>query len=279
MLILFTTKQDKAHASEAASQFEIKRKALISLKKREEEITEIVEKDKKLKRYSYNLLKRLKEYEQSTHTNITDVVPTPFILLDENAAIVTINKSALNFFGYPDDKSHKPSLNQLFKIGSLTSILWINKVIASNIPSLDIEVVLSDKTSKWSRVQIQKLDDKEYKYAINVVDISDLKTNSDALTLSLDRAKIAETELKLFADIQLETNEQLLIAENQLRTLLEKEQESKAVLNQAINALKDTQGQLVHSEKMASLGQLTAGIAHEINNPINFIYNGINLSL
>lgn len=35
--------------------------------------------------------------------------------------------------------------------------------------------------------------------------------------------------------------------------------------------LKETQQQLVHSEKMASLGQLTAGIAHEINNPVNFI--------
>lgn len=39
----------------------------------------------------------------------------------------------------------------------------------------------------------------------------------------------------------------------------------------ALQRLKDAEGQLVHSEKMASLGQLTAGIAHEINNPINFI--------
>jgi two-component system NtrC family sensor kinase len=40
--------------------------------------------------------------------------------------------------------------------------------------------------------------------------------------------------------------------------------------------LKNTQTQLVQSEKMASLGVLTAGIAHEINNPINFVYSGIN---
>ena len=39
--------------------------------------------------------------------------------------------------------------------------------------------------------------------------------------------------------------------------------------------LKSTQSQLVHSEKMASLGVLTAGIAHEINNPINFINSGV----
>jgi signal transduction histidine kinase len=39
--------------------------------------------------------------------------------------------------------------------------------------------------------------------------------------------------------------------------------------------LHQTQAQLVQSEKMASLGQLTAGIAHEINNPINFVYSGV----
>ena len=39
--------------------------------------------------------------------------------------------------------------------------------------------------------------------------------------------------------------------------------------------LEETQNQLIQSEKLASLGQLTAGVAHEINNPINFISNGV----
>ncbi|GAB4329426.1 MAG: hypothetical protein OHK0038_03430 [Flammeovirgaceae bacterium] len=46
-------------------------------------------------------------------------------------------------------------------------------------------------------------------------------------------------------------------------------------LNQTIKRLKETQTQLVEAEKMASIGQLTAGIAHEINNPINFISGNI----
>jgi len=43
-------------------------------------------------------------------------------------------------------------------------------------------------------------------------------------------------------------------------------------LTGAIDNLRAAQGQLVHSEKMASLGQLVAGVAHELNNPIGFIY-------
>jgi signal transduction histidine kinase/ligand-binding sensor domain-containing protein len=44
-------------------------------------------------------------------------------------------------------------------------------------------------------------------------------------------------------------------------------------LNQTLKDLKSTQAQLIQSEKMASLGELTAGIAHEIQNPLNFVNN------
>ncbi|TMR69126.1 sensor histidine kinase, partial [Streptococcus pseudopneumoniae] len=43
--------------------------------------------------------------------------------------------------------------------------------------------------------------------------------------------------------------------------------------SQALTDLRATQTQLIQSEKMASLGQLTAGIAHEIKNPLNFVNN------
>ena len=44
-------------------------------------------------------------------------------------------------------------------------------------------------------------------------------------------------------------------------------------LQESIESLKTTQSQLIQSEKMASLGELTAGIAHEIQNPLNFVNN------
>jgi len=49
--------------------------------------------------------------------------------------------------------------------------------------------------------------------------------------------------------------------------------ESYKKLNQTVDSLTRTQSQLIQSEKMASLGELTAGIAHEIQNPLNFVNN------
>jgi two-component system, NtrC family, sensor kinase len=63
------------------------------------------------------------------------------------------------------------------------------------------------------------------------------------------------------------------ILENQ-KQLLEVEVEKRtAELQQSLEDLRNTQNQLVHAEKMASLGELTAGIAHEIQNPLNFVNN------
>lgn len=69
--------------------------------------------------------------------------------------------------------------------------------------------------------------------------------------------------------------EQNVVLEKKVNERTEELQNTNSTLNVTLSNLKNTQSQLVDAEKMAALGQLTAGIAHEINNPINFVTSNI----
>lgn len=82
------------------------------------------------------------------------------------------------------------------------------------------------------------------------------------------------TKIRMLKD----ENETLLQEENvRLDQMVKKRtselESEKQKVEQTLDELKNTQSQLIHAEKMASLGELTAGIAHEIQNPLNFVKN------
>lgn len=69
--------------------------------------------------------------------------------------------------------------------------------------------------------------------------------------------------------------EQNVVLEQKVEERTSELMEANESLQATLTHLKETQSQLVEAEKMASLGQLTAGVAHEINNPINFVTSNV----
>ncbi|MCB2219038.1 MAG: two-component sensor histidine kinase [Bacteroidetes bacterium] len=93
--------------------------------------------------------------------------------------------------------------------------------------------------------------------------IKKVEKEIEIISFKLDRTEKVKRTTAILLEETIEELEQKRKAVEETNTALEKSMEE----------LKAAQNQLIHSEKMASLGELTAGIAHEIQNPLNFVNN------
>ncbi|MDP8933406.1 MAG: ATP-binding protein [Cyanobacteriota bacterium] len=110
-------------------------------------------------------------------------------------------------------------------------------------------------------------------------EIGDRKQAQEALSqlmLELEKRVIERTiALEVANELLQQENCDRSLAENSLRCSEAKLLEQTQQLENTLQQLKAAQTQLVQNEKMSSLGQMVAGVAHEINNPVNFIYGNL----
>lgn len=105
--------------------------------------------------------------------------------------------------------------------------------------------------------------------------LEEMEAQRDNLETAYKDIQQQEEELRQNTEELSAINDQMQSMQIDLQIKLQQEQETRKALETAQAEIQETQSSLVQAEKMASLGEMTASIAHEISNPINFVAGGV----
>ncbi len=196
------------------------------------------------------------------------------IITNKHGLIEWVNEgfSRITEYSFEEVKGRKPGT---FLQGEETreeDVLAIRDGLASKKP-FKHEIYNYSKSGRgyWLQLSITPIFDENGELEKFIAIESDV-TEAKKLAQEIEES---EEQMRQIMEEQFAASEALMKKEKELNEVLAEEKRSKEELDRTLARLKEAQQQMVQNEKMASIGQLTAGIAHEINNPINFVYNGI----
>jgi len=203
-----------------------------------------------------NLYGALRESE-SRFKELADILPALIWISNPEGKLIFVNKQFLQFTGLDTTDCLNGCRMNLIHQDDRPALQTIYKQIRKTYEAMETEYRLNhtDGTERWILETVVPRSRKNGQI-------------SGFMGCGIDISKQKQIEKSLEETVETRTLQ--LKKTNQV---LKIEKEEQVDLN---NQLKETQGHLVQSEKMASIGQLAAGVAHEINNPLGYIYSNLN---
>lgn len=227
----------------------------------------------------------LRESEERFRLLVKNVKDYAIYMLDTSGKIISWNKGAEGINGYQASEIIGQHFSSFFpsediQKGKPEQVL--KKAAIEGRVECETLRLRKDGSQFWANVVVTALRGEDgwlRGFATVTRDITERKLAQVALEKANDdlerRVEERTTELKAANELLLKEVVERKAAEEARGQSEAQLREKAAKLKQALSELKQTQAQLIHSAKMSSLGQLVAGVAHEINNPVSFIHGNL----